>query len=100
MAHEALTTALVPLLKGLNDSERSFQRLLLQRGGPQDLGVIRDMMRTCLRIAQESKKEIEASANPYLVRNLHTIETVEVSPLFATLTRALKEVGATRLHHS
>ena len=56
MAHEALTTALVPLLRSLSDSERSFQRLLLQRGGPQDLGVIRDMMRTCLRIAQESKK--------------------------------------------
>lgn len=100
MAHEALTTALFPLLRSLNDSERSFQRLLLQRGGPQDLGVIRDMMRTCLRIAQESKKEVEASNNSYLLRNLHVLEAVESSPLFATLSRALNDVETPSLHHA
>ena len=100
MEHEALTTALVPLLKTLSDSERSFQRLLLQRGGPQDLGVIRNMMQTCLRVAQESKKEIEASNNAYLIHNLHTIETVETSPLFATLSRALNDVETPPFCHS
>lgn len=83
---------MVPLLKTLNDSERSFQRLLLQRGGPQDLGVIRDMMKTCVQLSEAMRAAVASSHNAYLQTGLGLLESVQASPLLASLSHALCEV--------
>lgn len=101
LTHPYISTALTPLLKTLGDSERSFQRLLLRRGSPQDLGVIRDMLRCCESVKQVIQgnpvsfvfylDSFKYSKNPVLENLVKQLEDVSSSPLLSALSSALVE---------
>lgn len=96
-----MSASLTPLFKTLGDSERAFQRLLLRRGSPQDLGVIRDMLRCCESVKQVIQgtpadlcfnlDSFNGSGNPILQQFVKQLDDVSSSSLLSSLSSALTE---------
>lgn len=79
-------------LKTLNDSERSFQRLLLKRGSPQDMGTIRDMFNTCLQLVNQIRDPLNHSGNKDLQQVVILCDSIKTSAVHSLLNNALNEV--------
>lgn len=56
------------------------------------MGVIRNMMKTCVQLSEAMRGAVASSHNAYLRTGLGLLESVQASPLLASLSHALCEV--------
>ena len=76
----------------MSDSERSFQRLLLKRGTPQDMGSLRDLMNCCVSLLPIIQDSFTQSNNIELKEMISLCLSIQQSPVYSLLNKALNEV--------
>lgn len=76
----------------MSDSERSFQRLLLKRGTPQDMGSLRDLMNCCVSLLPIIQDSFTQSNNTELQEMVSLCLSIQQSPVYSLLNEALNEV--------
>ena len=73
----------------MSDSERSFQRLLLKRGTPQDMGSLRDLMNCCVSLLPIIQDSFTQSNNTELQEMVSLCLSIQQSPVYSLLNEAL-----------